>query len=76
MNEEKKKLCEGCRDDFYNGKNPLGVEECWNFPTATIVERKKVGFWDEPPWESQPIVTCLDCRSEKEFVFVEPHRKH
>ena len=26
-----KKHCNGCRDDFYNGNNPLKVASCWSF---------------------------------------------
>ena len=26
-----KKHCWGVRNDFYNGKNDLGVKECWSF---------------------------------------------
>lgn len=31
--------CKGCRDDFYNGHNPLGVKECWLFKKAKLVAR-------------------------------------
>lgn len=31
--------CRGCRDDFYNGSNPLGVKRCWSFDKAQIVTR-------------------------------------
>lgn len=24
------KFCAGCRNDFYNGHNDLGVKECWS----------------------------------------------
>ena len=34
-----KTLCIGCRDDFYNGKNPMGIKECWMFKAARIVTR-------------------------------------
>lgn len=73
---EKKQMCVGCRNNFYNGNNNLGVTECWNFPTAKIVSRKKVGLWDTPPWEHQPVVKTLSCHHEQGYVFVEPHRKN
>lgn len=25
------KHCQGCRDNFYNGNNDLGVSQCWAF---------------------------------------------
>lgn len=31
--------CRGCRDDFYNGHNPLGVRRCWSFEKAELVTR-------------------------------------
>lgn len=34
-----KTMCQGCRDDFYNGH---GAQECWAFKTATVVN--KVGY--------------------------------
>jgi len=49
-----KKNCIGCRDNFYNGNNGLGVKECWNFEDARMMLRKKVGVWDRPPWTWKP----------------------
>jgi len=34
-----KEMCNGCRDDFYNGHNDLGVEECWMFCSAEVVNK-------------------------------------
>lgn len=34
-----KKVCRGCRDNFYNGNNPLGVTECWCYADAKIKRR-------------------------------------
>ena len=45
---EKLPLCAGCRDDFYNGQNPLGVKECWSLKSAKIVTRFKLGWWTRP----------------------------
>lgn len=42
---EKLKHCAGCRDDFYNGNNPMGVKECWMLKTAKIVTRYRTGTW-------------------------------
>lgn len=71
---QKLKLCSGCRQHFYNGNNPMGIEECWSLRTAKKVMRKKVGMWDTPPWNHQPVVEILDCRSEQGYVFVDPKR--
>lgn len=48
MNKHDKKYCRGCRDDFYNGKNSIGVKECWSYPTAKVVRRYKIGWWTRP----------------------------
>lgn len=54
--------CAGCRNDFYNDKNPLGVKKCWSLDTATIVTRYRIGTWTDP---TQPgaftKVTTHDC---------------
>lgn len=57
---EKMGLCHGCRNDFYNGKNDLGVKECWNLETATSVRRTMVGIWQNPPykWDAQQTLSC------------------
>jgi hypothetical protein len=36
------KHCSGCRDDFYNGKNPQGVEVCWSLKGAKLVTRYRL----------------------------------
>lgn len=49
MNEtEKMRHCIGCRDDFYNGKNPMGVQRCWGLKTAKLVKRFRIGTWTRP----------------------------
>jgi len=40
-----KQYCIGCDSDFYNGNNPYGVKECWNFKTAKIVTKFRIGWW-------------------------------
>lgn len=42
------KPCRGCRDDFYNGRNPLGVKRCWALKDAKIVKRYEIGTWTQP----------------------------
>jgi len=40
--------CAGCEDDFYNGKNPYGIKECWSFKKAELVVRYRIGTWTQP----------------------------
>lgn len=47
--EKTTKMCDACRDDFYNGRsNCDGKNECWLFEKATIVRRWKLGWWTSP----------------------------
>jgi hypothetical protein len=43
-----RKHCSGCRDDFYNGQNELGVKECWSLKSAKVVTRYRLGWWTTP----------------------------
>ena len=72
--QEKKRMCSGCRNNFYNGNNPYGVKECWNFKTSRVVLKKKVPIWLEPPWDMEP-QKVLSCRHEKGYVFVDKNVK-
>jgi hypothetical protein len=59
---QKLQMCNGCRDDFYNGKNPMGVQRCWGLKTAKKVTRYRIGTWTAP---TEPgaftQVTTLSC---------------
>ena len=53
-------LCSGCRDDFYNDKNPLGVKRCWMFSTATVEKRLMIPVDLRPPYKFPPkwVLSC------------------
>lgn len=34
---EKLPLCAGCTDNFYNGRNNLGVTECWSLALTVLI---------------------------------------
>lgn len=63
MNDaEKLKLCSGCRNDFYNDKNGLGVKRCWSLETAEKVKRYRIGWWvPQDSAENFQKVTTLSC---------------
>jgi hypothetical protein len=42
---DKTKHCQGCRQDFYNGKNDRGITECWHLKGARVVTRYRIGWW-------------------------------
>lgn len=37
-----KSNCIGCRNNFYNGNNDLGVSECWSLKSAKIITRYQI----------------------------------
>jgi len=61
--------CQGCRNNFYNGNNELGVKECWSFPTAKLIKRKRVHINQYPPW-NQKAEYYPDCYQQPQYVFV------
>ena len=62
--DEKMKMCAGCRNDFYNDKNPLGVKKCWSFDDAKVVTRFRIGWWTQPTnKDAFTKVRTLDCHS-------------
>ncbi len=66
----KKEHCNCCEDNFYNGNNPYGVKECWNFKGAKLVFRKQVHIDQRPPWKQKPI-KVPSCYRVKRYVFVD-----
>jgi len=34
--DKKERYCPGCRQDFYNGKNDLGVKNCWHLVDSEV----------------------------------------
>lgn len=66
---EKLKLCVGCRNDFYNDKNPHGVKRCWFLGRAEKVKRTKVGIWQNPPYQWQPQST-LSCHEPQGMTWI------
>ena len=45
------KACRGCRDDFYNGHNELGVKRCWSADTAKMEKRMLIPVDLAPPYK-------------------------
>jgi hypothetical protein len=54
--------CTGCRNNFYNGNNPMGVKVCWYLEGAKVVKRWRIGTWTVPhSVECFQHVTTYDC---------------
>lgn len=69
-----KKYCIGCRDNFYNGNNDLGISECWRLNTAKLIKRKEVHISQFPPW-NQKAKMFPDCYHRPLFAYVAADRK-
>jgi hypothetical protein len=67
---EKLKHCTGCRDNFYNGHNDLGVSECWSLEKAKMVWKKEVSINQRPPW-NQKARRFLSCFHRPGYVYVQ-----
>lgn len=73
MKEQQKLIhCRGCRDDFYNGKNPMNVQRCWMLKSARLVTRYRIGTWTQP---TEPFaftkMKVFNCYNEKGAHFFE-----
>lgn len=65
--EEKRKHCSGCRQNFYNGNNNLGIKECWSLAKAKLVTRYKIYWWTAMDKASNfTEVRVLSCYSDLE----------
>lgn len=61
---EKRKMCVGCRQNFYNGNNDMGVKECWSLRSAKKVRRWRIGWWTpQATKDGFSPVTVLSCYS-------------
>ena len=41
----KREYCQGCRQNFYNGNNEMGIKKCCHFKTGKVVKRYRIGWW-------------------------------
>lgn len=67
-----KSLCVECYNDFYNGKNSLGVVECWSFKSARVTKKKFIPMDLRPPWDTVPVEVTLSCHRRQRYVAVGP----
>lgn len=66
------KHCDGCRDDFYNGHNELGVKVCWMRAKATLEDCKLIPIDLEPPYTRIPITKRPTCYRKRCYSRVKP----
>lgn len=60
-----KRHCIGCGNDFYNGKNDLGINECWGFNDAVLIKRVSIGHWENPPYKDKIVIIKPNCYHER-----------
>lgn len=63
--------CAGCRDDFYNGSNELGVKVCWHLKDARMEKRLLIHVDAIPPYKAKP-KTIPHCYGPPRTVNVAP----
>lgn len=73
-----KQYCQGCCQDFYNGKNGLSIKECWNYKSAKVVTRYRIGWWTPmDKVENFTKVVTHDCHKEfGSFAFCDKLPEH
>ncbi len=67
-----KKDCVGCRDNFYNGNNEYGIQECWSLESATLEPRFLIHRDLPPPYKGEPLRMVPSCYKKQDFVTVKP----
>lgn len=72
MGKVTKKNCIMCEDNFYNGNNHLGVEECWRLETAVMVKKIPVPVHMPPPYKSIKAQMVPSCYRRKGMTYVKP----
>jgi len=66
-------LCIGCRDNFYNGNNDLGIKECWCLEDAEVVKRMPIPLDLAPPYKPFTEKT-LSCHRRQGCVMIDPEK--
>ena len=64
--------CNGCHNDFYNGHNNIGVQQCWHLKDAKLVPRLLIHVDQAPPYKHIKQQMVPHCYKMKRFVTVAP----
>jgi len=74
MRKVKLSDCHGCRNNFYNGNNELGVKNCWSMKSATLEKKVQIHIDQIPPYRNVKSETRPSCYHVARYVFVAPER--
>lgn len=70
MKKDKSK-CVGCRNNFYNGNNDLGISECWLLKDAKVKTKYRLPTNVPANIKSAYVKTKIyDCYHETGYVFL------
>jgi hypothetical protein len=64
--------CSGCREDFYNDKNPLGVKQCWMRKSAKLAPSVLIHIDQVPPYRNLKPKDRPTCYKAERHVTVKP----
>lgn len=67
-----KRYCTGCRDDFYNDKNDLNVQECWLLADAKRERRLLIPINMPPPYTHIKPELLPTCYNRPGYATVKP----
>ena len=70
MSKLDRKHCVGCEDDFYNGNNDLGVDECWCREDAKQKQYLMIPADMLPPYKHMKTEWKPTCFHRKGYVKV------
>lgn len=72
-----KKNCVGCRNNFYNGNNDIGVKQCWQLETAKMVMRYSISWWtpmnEKDGYTKVRVPDCYHQPGQTAYVDAIPH---
>ena len=72
-----KTYCAGCYNNFYNGNNPYNVKECWNFKSAKVCTRYRIGVSTPMDRAYRFVeVKALNCYRETGYAYLYNIPKH
>lgn len=71
-----KSKCSGCENNFYNGNNVMGIQECWYLKDGYLQKRWRISVFDRmDKEENYTEVNIPRCFTQKGYVFLDTDPK-
>lgn len=64
--------CVGCKDNFYNGNNPYGIEKCWGLRAMRLDRYILIRIDERPPYLNRELQELPVCYKKEHYVKVKP----